>query len=294
MQRRASSPRSFLLSVPLPLPPSHLLVLFASLSQNRQVPNPAGAASATRASRSPCVPTRPVSPAAMSSPINKSRSLAAFLQQLRCLGQPPRPVTSTACAPPRPRKVPLCPLMERGEAQNAAALPGPTNWPLLGSLLEILWKGGLKKQHDTLVNASSSPNSLSFPCLRSKPSPRRGAPAHSALGCPGSSGPREEGGEGRKKRYRDLGCALTLLSARPAAGGVPQKVRSDFPHEVGFLRLGAPGLAVPAGSAVPHRERVPAEAGDQTLEGLSRLSQGGLRASDPVSPSGRMWAGGWG
>lgn len=100
----------------------------------------------------------------MSSPISKSRSLAAFLQQLRCLGQPPRPVTSTACAPPRPRKVPLCPLMERGEAQNAAALPGPTNWPLLGSLLEILWKGGLKKQHDTLVNASSSPNSLSFPC----------------------------------------------------------------------------------------------------------------------------------
>ncbi|XP_036179000.1 1,25-dihydroxyvitamin D(3) 24-hydroxylase, mitochondrial isoform X4 [Myotis myotis] len=87
----------------------------------------------------------------MSSPISKSRSLVAFLQQLRSLGQPPRPVTSTACAPPRPREVPLCPLMERGEAQNAAALPGPTNWPLLGSLLEILWKGGLKKQHDTLA-----------------------------------------------------------------------------------------------------------------------------------------------
>ncbi|EPQ05180.1 1,25-dihydroxyvitamin D(3) 24-hydroxylase, mitochondrial [Myotis brandtii] len=58
----------------------------------------------------------------MSSPISKSRSLVAFLQQLRSLGQPPRPVTSTACAP-----------------------------PLLGSLLEILWKGGLKKQHDTLA-----------------------------------------------------------------------------------------------------------------------------------------------
>ncbi|XP_019496469.1 PREDICTED: 1,25-dihydroxyvitamin D(3) 24-hydroxylase, mitochondrial [Hipposideros armiger] len=87
----------------------------------------------------------------MSSPISKSPSLAAFLQQLRCLGQPPRPVTSTACAPPRPRKVPLCPLMERGEVQNATALPGPTNWPLLGSLLEILWKGGLKKQHDALA-----------------------------------------------------------------------------------------------------------------------------------------------
>ncbi|KAF3817414.1 hypothetical protein GH733_012705 [Mirounga leonina] len=87
----------------------------------------------------------------MSSPISKSRSLVAFLQQLRHLGQPPRPVTSAVCAPPRPREVPLCPLMEPREAQNAAALPGPTNWPLLGSLLEILWKGGLKKQHDTLA-----------------------------------------------------------------------------------------------------------------------------------------------
>uniref|UniRef100_A0A3Q2I9J1 Cytochrome P450 family 24 subfamily A member 1 n=1 Tax=Equus caballus TaxID=9796 RepID=A0A3Q2I9J1_HORSE len=87
----------------------------------------------------------------MTSPISKSRSLAAFLQQLRSLGQPPRAVTSRACAPAQPREVPLCPLMERGEAQNAADLPGPTKWPLLGSLLEILWKGGLKKQHDTLA-----------------------------------------------------------------------------------------------------------------------------------------------
>ncbi|XP_045151416.1 1,25-dihydroxyvitamin D(3) 24-hydroxylase, mitochondrial [Echinops telfairi] len=84
----------------------------------------------------------------MKSPICKSRSLTAFLQQF---GKPPRPVTATACAPPRPREVPLCPLVAHGEAQNAAALPGPTNWPLLGSLLEILWKGGLKKQHDTLA-----------------------------------------------------------------------------------------------------------------------------------------------
>lgn len=79
---------------------------------------------------------------------------------------------------------------------------------------------------------------------------------------------------------------------RSVAGGVPQKVRQDFPHEVGFLRVGAPGLAVPAGGAVPHGERVPAAAGDQALEGLSRLSQGGLRAADPVSPGGRMRAGG--
>ncbi|XP_045689352.1 1,25-dihydroxyvitamin D(3) 24-hydroxylase, mitochondrial isoform X2 [Phyllostomus hastatus] len=87
----------------------------------------------------------------MSSPISKIRSLVAFLQQLRSTGQLPRPVTPTVCAPPRPPEVPVCPLTERGEVRNAAALPGPTSWPLLGSLLEILWKGGLKKQHDTLA-----------------------------------------------------------------------------------------------------------------------------------------------
>uniref|UniRef100_A0A4X1UJX4 Cytochrome P450 family 24 subfamily A member 1 n=2 Tax=Sus scrofa TaxID=9823 RepID=A0A4X1UJX4_PIG len=87
----------------------------------------------------------------MSSPISKSGSLAALLQQLRSLGQPPRPVTSTACVPRRSKEVPLCPMEQPGETQDAAALPGPTRWPLLGSLLEILWKGGLKKQHDTLA-----------------------------------------------------------------------------------------------------------------------------------------------
>lgn len=100
----------------------------------------------------------------MSSPISSSRALAAFLQQLCRLGQPPRSVPSTGRAPPRPREVPLRAPTQRGEAQPATSLPGPTNWPLLGSLLEILWKGGLKKQHDTLVNASSRPGSLPLPC----------------------------------------------------------------------------------------------------------------------------------
>ncbi|KAM6164304.1 1,25-dihydroxyvitamin D(3) 24-hydroxylase, mitochondrial isoform 2-T2 [Rhynchocyon petersi] len=87
----------------------------------------------------------------MRSPVSRNFSLASCLQQLRGLGQPPRPVTSKACAAPQPPEVPLCPLVTRGEAQKAATLPGPTNWPLLGSLLEILWKGGLKRQHNTLV-----------------------------------------------------------------------------------------------------------------------------------------------
>ncbi|XP_031228736.1 1,25-dihydroxyvitamin D(3) 24-hydroxylase, mitochondrial [Mastomys coucha] len=87
----------------------------------------------------------------MSCPIDKRRSLIAFLRRLRDLGQPPRSVTSKACASRSPKEVPLCPLRTDGETRNVTSLPGPTNWPLLGSLLEIFWKGGLKKQHDTLA-----------------------------------------------------------------------------------------------------------------------------------------------
>ncbi|XP_054996378.1 1,25-dihydroxyvitamin D(3) 24-hydroxylase, mitochondrial isoform X2 [Sorex araneus] len=87
----------------------------------------------------------------MSSLVGPSRSLVAFLRQLRVLGPPPTRV-SPARAPPELQAVPRrCPLMERGAHPPAAALPGPTNWPLLGSLLEILWKGGLKRQHYTLA-----------------------------------------------------------------------------------------------------------------------------------------------
>nr|XP_033818674.1 1,25-dihydroxyvitamin D(3) 24-hydroxylase, mitochondrial [Geotrypetes seraphini] len=33
-----------------------------------------------------------------------------------------------------------------------SSIPGPTNWPVLGSLLDILRKGGLKRQHKTLAD----------------------------------------------------------------------------------------------------------------------------------------------
>lgn len=128
------------------------------------------------------------------------------------------------------------------------------------------------------------------PALLSKtPAPRgaRGQGAPGALGCRGSGGPRERGGARAKRTQPDRkGRALTRRRARPAAGRVPQKVRRDFPPEVGCLRRGAPGLAAPAGSAVPHGERLPPAAGDQTLEGLPRPPPGELRAAHPVSPGG--------
>lgn len=36
-------------------------------------------------------------------------------------------------------------------AHSLDAIPGPTNWPLIGSLFELLRKGGLTRQHEALV-----------------------------------------------------------------------------------------------------------------------------------------------
>ncbi|XP_020839914.1 1,25-dihydroxyvitamin D(3) 24-hydroxylase, mitochondrial [Phascolarctos cinereus] len=87
----------------------------------------------------------------MSLPIRKTPYVAAFMKQMGGLRQSPQPVTFSVCSPQPPEVPPICPLMVPREVQAASALPGPTNWPLLGSLLEILWKGGLKKQHATLA-----------------------------------------------------------------------------------------------------------------------------------------------
>lgn len=37
-------------------------------------------------------------------------------------------------------------------AHSLDAMPGPTNWPLVGSLVQLLRKGGLTRQHEALVN----------------------------------------------------------------------------------------------------------------------------------------------
>lgn len=36
-------------------------------------------------------------------------------------------------------------------AHSLDAIPGPTNWPVVGSLFELLRKGGLTRQHEALV-----------------------------------------------------------------------------------------------------------------------------------------------
>ncbi|XP_016312817.1 1,25-dihydroxyvitamin D(3) 24-hydroxylase, mitochondrial-like [Sinocyclocheilus anshuiensis] len=37
-------------------------------------------------------------------------------------------------------------------AHSLDSIPGPTNWPLFGSLIELLLKGGLKRQHEALIH----------------------------------------------------------------------------------------------------------------------------------------------
>ncbi|NXG48504.1 CP24A protein, partial [Psilopogon haemacephalus] len=39
----------------------------------------------------------------------------------------------------------------RGQGHPLAALPGPPSWPLMGSLPHVLWRGGLKRQHEALA-----------------------------------------------------------------------------------------------------------------------------------------------
>lgn len=41
-------------------------------------------------------------------------------------------------------------------AQSLDSIPGPTNWPVVGSLFELLRKGGLTRQHEALVNINTS------------------------------------------------------------------------------------------------------------------------------------------
>ncbi|XP_046882254.1 1,25-dihydroxyvitamin D(3) 24-hydroxylase, mitochondrial [Hypomesus transpacificus] len=40
----------------------------------------------------------------------------------------------------------------RAAAPSIDALPGPTRWPLVGSLIELLFRGGLTRQHNALVD----------------------------------------------------------------------------------------------------------------------------------------------
>ncbi|XP_032073203.1 1,25-dihydroxyvitamin D(3) 24-hydroxylase, mitochondrial [Thamnophis elegans] len=90
----------------------------------------------------------------MSSPLKRAPLLSSLLKlrgpgSAAALQQQQQVPTSSACAlEPKTQVPPSCPMHA---PHSLSALPGPVKWPLMGSLLDILWKGGLKKQHQTLA-----------------------------------------------------------------------------------------------------------------------------------------------
>ncbi|XP_062976573.1 1,25-dihydroxyvitamin D(3) 24-hydroxylase, mitochondrial [Elgaria multicarinata webbii] len=88
----------------------------------------------------------------MSSPFKRAPLFGSLLKR-RVPGSAPVQQqllpTSSVCALEPKAEMPACP---RQNPHSLSALPGPTKWPLLGSLLDILWKGGLKRQHETLAD----------------------------------------------------------------------------------------------------------------------------------------------
>ncbi|KAL7985583.1 hypothetical protein Chor_004153 [Crotalus horridus] len=89
----------------------------------------------------------------MSSPLKRAPLLSSLLKlrgprSAPALQQQQQVPTSSVCALEPKAQVPSCPMHA---PHSLSALPGPIKWPLMGSLLDILWKGGLKKQHQTLA-----------------------------------------------------------------------------------------------------------------------------------------------
>lgn len=55
--------------------------------------------------------------------------------------------TSSVCVLDAKDAAPVAPC-----AHSLNDIPGPTNWPVIGSFIQVLFKGGLKRQHETLVD----------------------------------------------------------------------------------------------------------------------------------------------
>ncbi|XP_077191763.1 1,25-dihydroxyvitamin D(3) 24-hydroxylase, mitochondrial [Paroedura picta] len=94
----------------------------------------------------------------MAAPFKVLPRLGSLLRRRGACGAssaPPQPqqLLPTSSVPAwQPKEVeeaaPVCPFHAR---PSLDALPGPTKWPLVGSLFDVLRKGGLKKQHETLA-----------------------------------------------------------------------------------------------------------------------------------------------
>ncbi|KAM7402445.1 hypothetical protein PAMP_017687 [Pampus punctatissimus] len=110
------------------------------------------------------------------------------------------------------------------------AIPGPTNWPLVGSLVQLLRKGGLTRQHEALVDYHKKFGKIFRMKLGSFESVHIGAP------CLLEALYRKEGSYPQRleikpwKAYRDLrdeAYGLLILEGKDW-----QRVRSAFQHKL--------------------------------------------------------------
>ncbi|XP_057702899.1 1,25-dihydroxyvitamin D(3) 24-hydroxylase, mitochondrial isoform X2 [Corythoichthys intestinalis] len=118
----------------------------------------------------------------------------------------------------------------RSGAHSLEAIPGPTNWPLVGSLVELLRKGGLTRQHEALVDYHKRFGKIFRMKLGSFESVHIGAP------CLLEALYRKEGAHPQRleikpwKAYRDMrdeAYGLLLLEGKDW-----QRVRSTFQHKL--------------------------------------------------------------
>ncbi|XP_075997144.1 1,25-dihydroxyvitamin D(3) 24-hydroxylase, mitochondrial [Genypterus blacodes] len=115
-------------------------------------------------------------------------------------------------------------------APSLRSIPGPTNWPLVGSLVELLCKGGLTRQHEALVDYHKKFGKIFRMKLGSFESVHIGAP------CLLEALYRKESNYPQRleikpwKAYRDLrdeAYGLLILEGKEW-----QRVRSAFQHKL--------------------------------------------------------------
>ncbi|MBN3319550.1 CP24A protein, partial [Atractosteus spatula] len=171
----------------------------------------------------------------MRTQVKKAHRILGFLTE-KPLGTQRSMPTSSACALDTKVAVEL-PVSPCGH--SLSAIPGPKSWPLVGSLIELLRKGGLKRQHEALIDYHKKFGKIFRMKLGSFESVHIGAP------CLLEALYRKEGSYPQRleikpwKAYRDLrdeAYGLLILEGKDW-----QRVRSAFqqklmkPTEVGKL-----------------------------------------------------------
>ncbi|XP_018611328.2 1,25-dihydroxyvitamin D(3) 24-hydroxylase, mitochondrial [Scleropages formosus] len=114
--------------------------------------------------------------------------------------------------------------------QGLSSIPGPTNWPLVGSLVDLLRKGGLKRQHEALIDYHKKFGKIFRMKLGSFESVHIGAPCLLEALYRGESSYPQRLEIKPWKAYRDLrdeAYGLLILEGKDW-----QRVRSAFQHKL--------------------------------------------------------------